>query len=102
MTVIRLVKQNRNAEAVAVISALEDKPPNDAEVQRTYHAIQEVVAIEDFGTSGSLGDKQAPQNPKRSPLRKLLVGGRSQHFRRASLGVINQCFQQITGINLIT
>jgi sugar porter (SP) family MFS transporter len=97
-----LVKQNRNAEAVAVISALEDKPPNDAEVQRTYHAIQEVVAIEDFGTSGSLGDKQAPQNPKRSPLRKLLVGGRSQHFRRASLGVINQCFQQITGINLIT
>lgn len=97
-----LVKQNRNAEAMAVISALENKSPDDAEVQRTYHAIRETVAIEDFGTSSGLGDKHAPQNFKRSPLRKLLVGGRSQHFRRASLGVINQCFQQITGINLIT
>ncbi|KAG1837327.1 general substrate transporter [Suillus subalutaceus] len=87
-----LVKQNRNAEAIAVISALENKSPDDAEVQRTYHAIREAVAIEDFGTSSSLGGKHA----------KLFVGGRSQHFRRASLGVINQCFQQITGINLIT
>ncbi|KAG2357374.1 general substrate transporter [Suillus spraguei] len=80
-----LVKQNRNAEAVAVISALENKPPGDAEVQRTYHAIREAVAIEDIVTSSGLGGKQ---NIKRSPLRKLLVGGRSQHFRRASLGVI--------------
>lgn len=94
-----LVKQNRNAEAIAVISALENKSPGDPEVQRTYHAIREAVAIEDFGTSSGLGGKQ---NIKRSPLRKLLVGGRSQHFRRASLGVIIQCFQQITGINLIT
>lgn len=97
-----LVKQDRNAEAMAVISALENKSPDDAEVQRTYHAIREAVAIEDFGTSSGLGDKHALQNHKRSPLKKLLVGGRSQHFRRASLGVINQCFQQITGINLIT
>ncbi|KAG1767112.1 major facilitator superfamily domain-containing protein [Suillus occidentalis] len=52
-----LVKQNRNAEAMAVISALENKSPDDAEVQRTYHAIREAVAIEDFGTSGGLGDK---------------------------------------------
>lgn len=97
-----LVKQNRNAEAIAVISALENKSPDDAEVQRTYHAIREAVAIEDFGTSSGIGGKHPRQNLKRSPLRKLLVGGRSQHFRRASLGVINQCFQQITGINLIT
>lgn len=97
-----LVRQNRNAEAMAVISALENKTPDDTEVQRTYHAIREAVAIEDSGASSGLGDKHAPQNHKRSPLRKLLVGGRSQHFRRASLGVINQCFQQITGINLIT
>lgn len=97
-----LVKQNRNAEAIAVISALEDKSSDDAEVQRTYHAIRETVAIEDFRASSGLGGKHALQNPKRSPLRKLLVGGRSQHFRRTCLGVINQCFQQITGINLIT
>lgn len=97
-----LVKQNRNTEAIAVISALENKSPDDAEVQRTYHAIREAVAIEDSGTSSGLGGKHPLQNPKRSSLRKLLIGGRSQHFRRASLGVINQCFQQITGINLIT
>jgi len=96
-TLVRLIKQNRNAEALAVISALENKSPGDAEVQRTYHAIREAVAIEDFGSSSGLGDKR-----KRSPVRRLLVGGRSQNFRRASLGVINQCFQQITGINLIT
>ncbi|KAG1766717.1 general substrate transporter [Suillus placidus] len=68
-----LVKQNRNAEAMAVISALENKSPDDAEVQRTYHAIREAVAIEDFGTSSGLGDKHGPQNFKRSPLRKLLT-----------------------------
>ncbi|KIK40567.1 hypothetical protein CY34DRAFT_24770 [Suillus luteus UH-Slu-Lm8-n1] len=94
-----LVKQNRNAEAMAVISALENKSPDDAEVQRTYHAIREAVAIEDFGTSGGLGDKHASQNHKRSPLRKLLVGGRSQHFRRASLGTI--LFQRL-GLSDVT
>ncbi|OJA17016.1 hypothetical protein AZE42_00550 [Rhizopogon vesiculosus] len=97
-----LVKQNRNAEALAVISALEDKSPDNAEVQRTYHAIREAVMIEDFGASTDLGDKHTPQHLKRSPLRRLFVGGRSQNFRRVSLGVMNQCFQQITGINLIT
>jgi len=97
-----LVKQNRNAEALAVISALEDKSPDNAEVQRTYHAIREAVMIEDFGASTDLGDKHAPQHLKRSPLRRLFIGGRSQNFRRVSLGVMNQCFQQITGINLIT
>lgn len=37
-----------------------------------------------------------------SPLREIFTGGRSQNFRRAFLGVVVQCFQQITGINLIT
>ncbi|KAG2034710.1 general substrate transporter [Suillus americanus] len=97
--VIRLVKQNRNAEAIAVISALENKSPDDAEVQRTYHAIREAVAIEDFGTSSGIGGKHPRQNLKRSPLRKLLVGGRSQHFRRASLGTI--LFQRL-GLSDVT
>ncbi|KAG2742042.1 general substrate transporter [Suillus brevipes Sb2] len=99
VAVDRLVRQNRNAEAMAVISALENKTPDDTEVQRTYHAIREAVAIEDFGASSGLGDKHAPQNHKRSPLRKLLVGGRSQHFRRASLGTI--LFQRL-GLSDVT
>ncbi len=57
---------------------------------QTYHAIKEAVAAE-----AHLGDDG-------SPLREIFTGGRSQNFRRAFLGVVIQCFQQITGINLIT
>ncbi|TCD66942.1 hypothetical protein EIP91_000720 [Steccherinum ochraceum] len=85
-----LAKEGRNIEALAVICALEDKPYNDPGVQQTYLGIREAVAIETGSDSG------------RSPLREIFTGGRSQNFRRAFLGVVNQCFQQITGINLIT
>ena len=56
----------------------------------TYHAIKEAVAAEThFGNDSS-------------PLREIFTGGPSQNFRRAFLGVVVQCFQQITGINIIT
>jgi hypothetical protein len=96
---IRLVKHGRNAEAAAVISALENKPFSDLEVKRTYHAIREAMDIEE-GSRDLHGNNKA--KTLRSPLRQLFIGGRSQNLRRASLGVIIQCFQQITGINLIT
>lgn len=86
----RLAREGRTTEALAVISALEDKPYNDADVQRTFMGIQEAIAIETRSSNG------------RSPLREIFTGGPSQNFRRASLGVIIQCFQQITGINIIT
>ena len=86
----RLAKEGRNVEALAVICALEDKPHDDASVQQTFLGIQEAVAVENGASSD------------RSPLREIFTGGRSQNFRRAFLGVVNQCFQQITGINLIT
>lgn len=95
----RLVKHGRNAEAAAVISALDDKPFSDPEVQRTYHAIREAVEIEE-GSQDLYTNKEARSS--RSQLKELFTSGRSQNFRRASLGVVNQCFQQITGINLIT
>ncbi|KAF8122538.1 general substrate transporter [Boletus edulis] len=94
-----LMKHGRNAEAAAVISALDDKPFSDPEVQRTYHAIREAVEIEE-GNHGLYGNKEA--RGSHSQLRELFTGGRTQNFRRTSLGVIIQCFQQITGINLIT
>ncbi|EJF56602.1 general substrate transporter [Dichomitus squalens LYAD-421 SS1] len=85
-----LAKHGRNAEALAVISALEGKPHTDADVHQTYHAIREAVAAEThFGNDSS-------------PLREIFTGGPSQNFRRAFLGVVVQCFQQITGINIIT
>ncbi|KIJ58852.1 hypothetical protein HYDPIDRAFT_33764 [Hydnomerulius pinastri MD-312] len=87
-----LVKHGHHAEALAVISAMEDKPPSDAEVQRTYYGIREAVAVEFPGTSGS--DKAS--------LRELLTGGRSQNFRRTVIAVVCQMMQQLTGINLVT
>ncbi len=86
----RLAKEGRHAEALAVLSALDDKPYNDPTVQQTFHGIREAVAIESRSTNNM------------SSLREVFTNGRSQNFRRAFLGVVNQCFQQITGINLIT
>ncbi|KAJ1307324.1 hypothetical protein OPQ81_001430 [Rhizoctonia solani] len=90
-----LVNQGRHAEALAVISALEDKPHDHPNVQRTFLAIHEAALAEN--TLPEKGKSQHSFN-----LGELFHGGRPQNFRRATLGVVIQAFQQITGINLIT
>ena len=88
---VRLLKANRPAEAMAVISALEDKPPSDGNVQMTFHAIREAVLIEELGP-----DRHGTaQKSGRASLRELFTGGRGQNFRRVFLGVAIQCFQQV-------
>jgi hypothetical protein len=82
------MKMNRPAEAMAVISALEDKPHTDPSVQLTFHAVQEAVALE--------GSK--PGSSEKASLSELFTGGRSQNFRRVALGVIIQCFQQVSRV----
>ncbi|KAG2153504.1 general substrate transporter [Suillus bovinus] len=82
-----LVKRGRNAEAMAVISAMEDKPLSDPEVQRTYYGIREAVAVE---------------ASSQSSLRELTTGGPSQNFRRTVIAVVFMMMQQLTGINLVT
>ncbi|KAF8826634.1 hypothetical protein HHX47_DHR5000059 [Lentinula edodes] len=89
------MKAGRPAEALAVISALEDKPHTDSTVRTTFHAIKEAVALEGSNIDTSSSSEKAS-------LSELFTGGRTQNFRRVALGVIIQCFQQITGINLIT
>ncbi|THU93674.1 general substrate transporter [Dendrothele bispora CBS 962.96] len=84
-----LMKADRPAEAMAVVSALADKPLSDPDVQRTFNGIREAVAME--------SSKEAQMS-----FSEIFTGGRSQNFRRVTLGVVIQCFQQITGINLIT
>ncbi|KAH0839346.1 general substrate transporter [Lanmaoa asiatica] len=84
-----LVKHGHHAQAIAVISAMEDKPISDAEVQRTYYGIREAVAIE---LSGSGGNKAS--------LGELFTSGRSQNFRRTVTAIVCQAMQQLTGINL--
>ena len=86
-----LAKHGRDAEALAVIAALENKDYTAESVQLTYHGIREALAAE--SSSGGA---------ERSALRDVFTNGRSQNFRRAFLGVVNQCFQQISGINIIT
>ncbi|KIK65384.1 hypothetical protein GYMLUDRAFT_38835 [Collybiopsis luxurians FD-317 M1] len=87
-----LTKAGRRAEAMAVIAALEGKPYTDPGVQTTFHAVEEAVALE--------GSK--PGSSEKASLSELFTGGRSQNFRRVTLGVVIQCFQQVNGINLIT
>ncbi|KAI0092609.1 general substrate transporter [Irpex rosettiformis] len=85
-----LAKEGRNVEALAVICALEDKEHTDPSVQQTYLGIKEAVAAESRSATG------------KSAITEIFTGGPNQNFRRAALGVIIQCFQQITGINIIT
>jgi len=74
-----------------VISALDDKPYTDPKVQQIYHGIRETILVEGSSDAGG-----------KTSLGELFHGGPTQNFRRAVLGVVIQCFQQITGINLIT
>lgn len=73
-----------------MISALEDKDYRSESVQQTFRGIREAI------------DAENNNGLDRSALREVFTNGRSQNFRRAFLGVVNQCFQQITGINIIT
>lgn len=56
-------------------------------MRQIWHGICDAVAAEEAGGFS---------------FRMLWTGGRSQHWRRTLLGVLAQCFQQISGINLIT
>ncbi|QRW03739.1 Sugar (and other) transporter [Ceratobasidium sp. AG-Ba] len=69
-------------------------PHTHPDVQRTFLAIREAALAEHTASGDSTSNKLQ--------LGELLHGGRSQNFRRATLGVVIQAFQQITGINLIT
>ncbi|KAF9482501.1 general substrate transporter [Pholiota conissans] len=94
-----LLKAGRPAEALSVISALEDKASSDSHVRQTFEAIREAVIIESLSSNSHQSSSSAAQ---KASLRELFTSGRTQNFRRVCLGVIIQCFQQITGINIIT
>jgi len=79
---------------MAVISALEDKPPSDEGVRQLYKAIREAVIAE----GGILYDQtEGDTNTKGGDfsLRELFTHGKTQNFRRVCLGIVIQCFQQV-------
>ncbi|KAG0652588.1 Sugar transporter STL1 [Hyphodiscus hymeniophilus] len=80
-----LILKGKEDEALSVISALNDLPPDDHLVQVEFAEIKDTV-IEMAGVRW----------------RDLFTMGPERNFHRVALGYVNQVFQQISGINLIT
>ncbi|MCJ1421385.1 hypothetical protein MMC32_007748 [Xylographa parallela] len=80
-----LILNGRDEEALTVLAALSDLPSDDP----TIHA--DFVAIKDTVLEMAQGS-----------FRDLLTMTETRHFHRTVLAYVNQVFQQISGINLIT
>lgn len=80
-----LVMQGRNEEALEILEALNEKPKEDPYIQNELLAIQATVKEMSKGSYRSLFDMSE-----------------YREFHRVALAYINQMFQQISGINLIT
>ncbi|KAL8772509.1 MAG: hypothetical protein Q9194_004593 [Teloschistes cf. exilis] len=81
-----LVLKGREDEALSVLAALSDLPSDDPYIWAEFQAIKDTVL----------------ENQKSGGLRDLFTTGPDRHFHRSMLAYINQVFQQISGINLIT
>ncbi|KAH9828424.1 Sugar transporter STL1 [Teratosphaeria destructans] len=80
-----LILKGREDEAVRVLAALSDLPEEHEDVQSEFVAIKETVLEMAQGS-----------------FRDIFSMGKDRNFHRAALGYVNQMFQQISGINLIT
>ncbi|KAL6702881.1 hypothetical protein ACN47E_000843 [Coniothyrium glycines] len=80
-----LVLKGRDDEALDVISALNDLPPDDKKIQAEFMAVKDVV----FEMS-------------QGGFRECFKFNRNRNFHRTALAYVNQMFQQISGINLVT
>lgn len=80
-----LVAKQRDDEAKLVLSALHDKQIDDPYVQSEYSAIYDTVQITSRGS-----------------FRDCFTMGPDRHLHRTILAYVNQMFQQISGINLIS
>lgn len=73
--------KGRHEEAIAVLAVLDDKDVHDEDVLSTWKGIVDSAA----------------QSEGEFAFKELFHHGRMQHFRRTALGVLVQCFQQISG-----
>lgn len=80
-----LVLKNREEDAREVLSALLDDDPQSTMIQN------ELVAI-----------KATVLEMAKGSFRDMFTMGEDRHFHRTMLAYVNQMFQQISGINLIT
>lgn len=80
-----LTLKGREAEAIVVLGAILDLPEDDPYVHSEFAAIKDAVLAD-----ASVG------------FRDLITMDENRHFHRVVLAYVNQMFQQISGINLIT
>ncbi|KAF4122748.1 Sugar (and other) transporter [Geosmithia morbida] len=80
-----LVMQGRDEEALQILEALNDKPRTDINLRKEFENIKATVIEMSKGTYRSLFDMSE-----------------YREFHRVVLAYVNQMFQQISGINLIT
>jgi len=80
-----LILKGDEGEAINVLGALSDLSPDDPFIQNEFIAIKDAVL-----------------NTKDASFKDLFTMGRDRNFHRVALGYVNQVFQQISGINLIT
>ncbi|GAB1196640.1 hypothetical protein APSETT444_005914 [Aspergillus pseudonomiae] len=80
-----LVMQGRNDEALEILEYLNEKPRDDPYIVNEFKSIQETVKEMSKGSYRSLFDMSE-----------------YREFHRVALAYVNQMFQQISGINLIT
>ncbi|KAK5116779.1 hypothetical protein LTR62_007453 [Meristemomyces frigidus] len=80
-----LALKGRDAEALNVLAALSDLPEDDPAIQDEFKAVKDTVFEM---AKGSIGD--------------CFKTNRNRNLHRTILGYVNQMFQQISGINIIT
>lgn len=80
-----LILKGREDEALDVLEALNELPRDDPYIQNEFTAIKDTVLEMSKGS-----------------FRDLFTMDENRHFHRTVLAYVNQMFQQISGINLIT
>lgn len=80
-----LVLKGRDQEALDVLCALSNLPPEDKKIQNEFAAVKDTV----FEMS-------------KGGFRDCFKMNRNRNFHRTVLAYVNQMFQQISGINIIT
>lgn len=74
-----LVLKGRNDEALEVLAALSDLPPQDKKIQQEFQAVKDVV----FEMS-------------KGGFRECFKMNRNRNFHRTALAYVNQMFQQVS------
>lgn len=80
-----LILKGRDEDALDVLAALSDLPREDKKIQQEFLAVKDVV----FEMS-------------KGGFRECFKFNRNRNFHRTVLAYVNQMFQQISGINLVT